>query len=86
MSAPAANDAAVASPCTFAGCPARRRIVAVNTPNYPLVIGGYTLPGYAAIYSVILNLAVAVVLTPVFRALRGGKPPVDATVAADYVG
>jgi solute:Na+ symporter, SSS family len=60
--------------------------VAVNTPNYPLVIGGYTLPGYAAIYSVILNLAVAVVLTPVFRALRGGKPPVDATVAADYVG
>jgi SSS family solute:Na+ symporter len=60
--------------------------VAVNTPNYPLVIGGYTLPGYAAIYSVILNLAVAVVLTPVFRALRGGKPPADATVAADYVG
>jgi SSS family solute:Na+ symporter len=50
------------------------------------VIGGYTLPGYAAIYSVILNLAVAVVLTPVFRALRGGKPPADATVAADYVG
>jgi solute:Na+ symporter, SSS family len=60
--------------------------VAVNTPNYPLSIGGFTLPGYAAIYSVILNLAVVVVLTPVFRALRGGKPAVDATVAADYVG
>jgi solute:Na+ symporter, SSS family len=58
--------------------------VAVNTPNYPLVIAGFTLPGYAAIYSVILNLAVAAVLTPVFNALRGGKPPVDATVAADY--
>jgi SSS family solute:Na+ symporter len=58
--------------------------VAVNTPNYPLVIAGFTLPGYAAIYSVILNLAVAVVLTPIFNALRGGKPPLDATVAADY--
>src|SRR5499427_7284609 len=59
--------------------------VAVNTPNFPLVIAGFTLPGYAAIYSVILNLLVAVVLTPIFNALRGGKPPVDATVAADYV-
>jgi SSS family solute:Na+ symporter len=50
-----------------------------------LVIAGFTLPGYAAIYSVILNLAVAVVLTPIFNALRGGKPPLDATVAADYL-
>jgi hypothetical protein len=25
------------------------------------------------------------VLTPIFNAMRGGKPPVDATVAADYV-
>ena len=60
-------------------------LVAVNTPNFPLVIAGFTLPGYAAIYSVILNLLVAVVLTPIFNALRGGKAPVDATVAADYV-
>ena len=59
--------------------------VAVNTPNCLLVIAGFTLLGYAAIYSVILNLLVAVVLTPIFSALRGGKAPVDATVAADYV-
>jgi len=26
-----------------------------------------------------------VVLTPIFNALRGGKPPLDATVAADYL-
>jgi hypothetical protein len=56
--------------------------VAINTPNNPLVIAGFTLPGYAAIYSVILNMVVAVVLTPIFNALRGSKP--DATVAADH--
>jgi SSS family solute:Na+ symporter len=56
--------------------------VAVNTPNNPLVIAGFTLPGYAAIYSVILNIVVVVVLTPIFNALRGSKP--DATVAADH--
>ena len=55
------------------------------TPNYPLAIAGFTLPGYTAIYTVILNLAVAVVLTPIFNAMRGGKPPLDATVAADYL-
>ena len=65
--------------------PRTAMFVAVNTPNYPLVIAGFTLPGYAAIYSVILNLVVAVVLTPIFNALRGGKAPVDATVAADYL-
>ena len=58
--------------------------VAVNSPNYPLAIAGFTFPGYAAIYSVVLNLVVAVVLTPVFNALRSGAAPVDATVAADY--
>ncbi len=58
--------------------------VAVNSPNYPLAIAGFTFPGYAAIYSVVLNLVIAVVLTPVFNALRSGTAPVDATVAADY--
>jgi hypothetical protein len=32
----------------------------------------------------VLNLVVAVVLTPVFNALRSGPAPADATVAADY--
>ena len=60
------------------GCPSRR----IWTPTYPLVIGGHTFPGYAALYTVILNLVIAIVLTPVFNAM-GGKQ-VDETVAADY--
>ncbi len=58
--------------------------VAVNSPNYPLAVGGFTFPGYTAFYTVILNLAIAIVLTPVFNAMRGGPAPVDATAAADY--
>jgi solute:Na+ symporter, SSS family len=58
--------------------------VAVNSPNYPLAIAGFAFPGYAALYSVVLNLLVAVVLTPVFNALRSGAAPADATAAADY--
>ena len=58
--------------------------VAANlTPNYPLHVAGYTLPGYSALYTVILNLIVVVVLTPLFDAMRSG-PPADSTVAADY--
>jgi solute:Na+ symporter, SSS family len=58
--------------------------IAVNSPNFPLSFGGYTFPGYTAFYTVILNLVIAVVLTPVFNALRAGKVFVDATAAADY--
>jgi hypothetical protein len=36
------------------------------------------------VYSVILNLAVAAILTPVFNALGTNKARVDQTVAADY--
>ncbi|HTW74883.1 MAG TPA: sodium:solute symporter [Steroidobacteraceae bacterium] len=39
------------------------------TPTYPLHLAGFTLPGYTALYTVILNLALAVVLTPVLDAL-----------------
>jgi SSS family solute:Na+ symporter len=53
-------------------------------PAYPLKLGDWTLPGYTAFYTLILNLAVAVVLTLVFNALRGRQPLVDQTVAADY--
>jgi solute:Na+ symporter, SSS family len=52
------------------------------TPTYPLAFAGYTFPGYTALYTVVLNLVIAVVLTPVFNAM-GGKQT-DATVAADY--
>ena len=58
--------------------------IPVNSPNYPLAIAGFIFPGYAALYSVVLNLVLAVVLTPVFNALRSGAAPIDATVAADY--
>jgi SSS family solute:Na+ symporter len=51
-------------------------------PNYPLAFAGHTFPGYAALYTVILNLVITIVLTPIFNAM-GGKQ-VDATVAADY--
>jgi solute:Na+ symporter, SSS family len=58
---------------------------AVNFGNlgvYPLDLFGWTLPGYSAVYSLILNLVVAIVLTPVLNALA--ESPKDQTVAADY--
>jgi len=61
-------------------------MAAVNnfSATYPLTIGGWGFPGYAALYTVILNFLVALVLTPVFAAMAS-KPPVDETTAADYV-
>ena len=58
--------------------------VATNlTPTYPLALAGYTFPGYTALYTLIVNLVLAVVLTPVFGALKRGRAA-DATVEADY--
>jgi SSS family solute:Na+ symporter len=57
-------------------------IAANLTPNYPLAVGGYAFPGYSALYTVILNLIVTVVLTPVFNAMSAAQT--GATVAADY--
>jgi SSS family solute:Na+ symporter len=54
------------------------------TPTYPLSIGGFAMPGYGALYAVILNLIVAVVLTPVFKAMRGGAVHADETLPSDY--
>ena len=51
-------------------------------PHLSAAFGGYTLPGYTAFYTLILNLAVAVVLTPLLNA--AGGPAVDETAAADY--
>ena len=57
---------------------------AVNlTPTYPLAFAGYTFPGYTALYTVILNLVLVIVLTPIFNAMSQ-KSPLDDTVAADY--
>ena len=54
------------------------------TTTFPLAVGGYTYPGYTAVYTVILNLAVAVLLTPVFNSMSANRTPADETVAADY--
>ena len=57
--------------------------VAANlSPNYPLHVAGYTFPGYTALYTVVLNLILVVVLTPVFNAMGGKRS--DETAAADY--
>ena len=49
---------------------------------YPLSVGGFLAPGYSAFYTVILNLVIAMVLTPLFNAVGGTR--VDETVASDY--
>ena len=49
---------------------------------YPLSVGGFLAPGYSAFYTVILNLVIAIVLTPLFNAMGGTR--VDETVASDY--
>ena len=54
------------------------------TPTYPLLLAGHTFPGYTAVYTVILNLGVAILLTPVFNRMSTRRTPVDETVAADY--
>jgi SSS family solute:Na+ symporter len=53
-------------------------------PVYPLVIGGFTVPCYTALAALILNIIVAVVLTPVFDA-AGSSRGSDETVAEHYV-
>jgi SSS family solute:Na+ symporter len=50
--------------------------------TYPLAIGGWTFPGYIALYTLILNLVIAIVLTPLMNTL--GAKPLDQTAAADY--
>jgi SSS family solute:Na+ symporter len=54
------------------------------TPTYALSIGPYTLPGYTALFTVIINIAVAAALTPLFNRFSA-KSPVDETVLADYL-
>jgi len=54
------------------------------TTTFPLHVAGYTFPGYTAVYTVLLNLVVAIVLTPIFNAMGPRRAPVDETVAGDY--
>jgi SSS family solute:Na+ symporter len=52
---------------------------------YPLTIGGFTIPGYAALYSLIVNLAVSAAATLIMNAI-GTHRPVDHTAPDDYHG
>jgi len=67
---------------TYAGT--AMAIAAELKPAYPLAFGGYSFPGYTAFYTLLLNLVVAAVLTPLFSAISARKPAPDQTVAADY--
>jgi SSS family solute:Na+ symporter len=67
---------------TYAGTAMAISIDLTNT--FPLKVGGYTFPGYTAVYTVILNLLVALVLTPVFNAMSS-REKTDATVPSDYL-
>jgi SSS family solute:Na+ symporter len=50
---------------------------------FPLSLGGATYPAYAAIYALVTNLVVAVILTPICDALHLRRAA-DATAASDY--
>ena len=52
-------------------------------PTYPLELGGLTVPGYAAFYTLLLNFAVAVVLTLAFKAMKLESGS-DSTAPSDY--
>jgi SSS family solute:Na+ symporter len=66
---------------TFAGT--AMAVSAHLTAAYPLAVGGYTFPGYTAVYTLVLNLVIAAVLTPLFNVISR-RAPVDQTLAADY--
>jgi SSS family solute:Na+ symporter len=52
---------------------------------YPLHVGSLIVPGYAALYSLILNLTVAALATLVMNVI-GIVPPLDQTMPDDYHG
>ena len=59
-------------------------VAAKLMPTYPLHFAGYSSPGYIALYTVILNLGVAVILTLLMRAMNPRRVVADETVPADY--
>jgi SSS family solute:Na+ symporter len=59
-------------------------VAAHLTPAYPLVLAGYTFPGYTAFYTLLLNLTVTIVLTLIFNAIGARSASPDETLASDY--
>jgi SSS family solute:Na+ symporter len=54
-----------------------------KSTNFVLHLGGLAVPGYAAVYSLLLNIVVAVIVTEVVRVLHL-PPGKDETQPADY--
>jgi len=54
------------------------------TPTFALAVGDWTFPGYSALYTVVLNLVLAIVLTPVFRRFADRHEAIDETREVDY--
>jgi SSS family solute:Na+ symporter len=59
-------------------------VAAELKPAYPLTLGGYSLPGYTAFYTLLLNLLITVLLTLLFNAMGSRAAERDETAAADY--
>jgi SSS family solute:Na+ symporter len=53
-------------------------LVAFKGATYTFTLFGLAIPGYAAIYSVIVNIAVAAILSPIFSAMGASRPAVPA--------
>jgi solute:Na+ symporter, SSS family len=53
-------------------------------PIYPLHLAGVTIPTYAAFASLVINVIVVIVLTPIFTAARTRRGQ-DQTQAGHYV-
>jgi SSS family solute:Na+ symporter len=53
------------------------------TPSYTFTLFGHSFPGYIAVYTLILNLVVAIGLSAAMK-LVAREEPADQTVAADY--
>ena len=56
------------------------------TPTYALTLGHFSFPAYTALTTLVLNLVLAVVLTPLFESMRAHGPRIDQTAPADYYG
>jgi SSS family solute:Na+ symporter len=54
-----------------------------QSATFPLAIDGLTIPGYAALYALVANFAVAIVLSAVLNPVAATRGT-DQTAPADY--
>jgi solute:Na+ symporter, SSS family len=79
------NDWALLVGWAVGTCTGTALAVASNlAPTYTVAFAGFTFPGYSALFTLILNLLLVIVLTPLFNGLRGRRAPLDETLPADY--